>query len=153
MNAKMGTVERVCQAVLFEVLAVTLSIVGLAIFTQHAIAALSGTMVIVATIAMCWNFIFNWCFDRVATGAKEQRSLLFRIFHVLLFQGGLLVFTIPVMAYILNVNLWQALIMDLGVTFFITVYAFVFNLVYDHTRAYVWRRKNNAHSVANAPIS
>jgi uncharacterized membrane protein len=147
MNAKMGAVERVFQAVLFEVLAVTLSIIGLAVFTQHEIAALSGTMIIIATIAMCWNFIFNWCFDKVATGAKEQRSVLFRIFHVLLFQGGLLIFTIPVMAYILKVNLWQALIMDLGVTFFITVYAFAFNLVYDHTRAYILRQKSSAHTV------
>ncbi|WP_415636285.1 PACE efflux transporter, partial [Pseudoalteromonas distincta] len=106
--------------------------------------ALSGTMIIIATIAMCWNFIFNWCFDKVATGAKEQRSVLFRIFHVLLFQGGLLVFTIPVMAIILKVGLWEALIMDIGVTFFITLYAFTFNLVYDHTRAYIFHSKNAA---------
>ncbi|KAA1155027.1 PACE efflux transporter [Pseudoalteromonas sp. FUC4] len=144
MTGKMGATERVFQAVLFEILAVLLSILGLALFTDHAIGALSGTMVIVATIAMCWNFIFNWCFDKVATGAKEQRSVLFRIFHVLLFQGGLLVFTIPVMAIILKVGLWEALIMDIGVTFFITLYAFTFNLVYDHTRAYIFHSKNAA---------
>ncbi|WP_080668952.1 MULTISPECIES: PACE efflux transporter [Pseudoalteromonas] len=144
MTEKMGATERVFQAVLFEILAVSLSILGLALFTDHAIEALSGTMVIVATIAMCWNFIFNWCFDKVATGAKEQRSVLFRIFHVLLFQGGLLVFTIPVMAIILKVGLWEALIMDIGVTFFITLYAFTFNLVYDHTRAYIFHSKNAA---------
>ena len=144
MTEKMGATERVFQAVLFEILAVSLSILGLALFTDHAIEALSGTMVIVATIAMCWNFIFNWCFDKVATGAKEQRSVLFRIFHVLLFQGGLLVFTIPVMAIILKVGLWEALIMDISVTFFITLYAFTFNLVYDHTRAYIFHSKNAA---------
>ncbi|MGO3421429.1 MAG: PACE efflux transporter [Pseudoalteromonas distincta] len=144
MTGKMGATERVFQAVLFEILAVSLSILGLALFTDHAIGALSGTMVIVATIAMCWNFIFNWCFDKVATSAKEQRSVLFRIFHVLLFQGGLLVFTIPVMAIILKVGLWEALIMDIGVTFFITLYAFTFNLVYDHTRAYIFHSKNAA---------
>lgn len=144
MDAKMGALERMFQAVLFEVLAVTLSIIGLAVFTEHAISALSGTMIIIATIAMCWNFVFNWFFDKVATGAKEQRSVLFRIFHVILFQGGLLVFTIPVMASILNVGLWEALIMDIGVTFFITLYAFTFNLVYDHTRAYIFHSKNAA---------
>lgn len=144
MTEKMGATERVFQAVLFEILAVSLSILGLALFTDHAIGALSGTMIIIATIAMCWNFIFNWCFDKVATGAKEQRSVLFRIFHVLLFQGGLLVFTIPVMAIILKVGLWEALIMDIGVTFFITLYAFTFNLVYDHTRAYIFHSKNAA---------
>ena len=146
MSSKMGALERVLQAILFEVLAVTLSIIGLAVFTDHAISALSGTMIIIATIAMCWNFIFNCFFDKVATGAKEKRSLLFRIFHVLLFQGGLLVFTIPVMAYILNVGLWEALIMDIGVTFFITVFAFAFNLIYDHVRASILQSKKLVHT-------
>lgn len=147
MTEKMGATERVFQAVLFEVLAVSLSILGLVLFTDHAIGALSGTMIIIATIAMCWNFIFNWFFDRVATGAKEKRSLLFRLFHVVLFQGGLLILTVPIMAYILKVSLWQALLMDIGVTLFVTCYAFTFNLVYDHTRAYVLASKKSNHAI------
>lgn len=141
MNVKMSTQERIFQAILFEVLAVTLSIIGLIIFTEHPVSELSGTMITVATIAMGWNFIFNWYFDRFATGAKEQRSFVLRLFHVILFQGGLLIFTIPVIAYILNIGLWQALLMDIGVTLFITFYAFMFNLIYDHTRACLIRSK------------
>ncbi|WP_282611497.1 chlorhexidine efflux transporter, partial [Vibrio crassostreae] len=43
-------------------------------------------------------------------------------------------------AYLLNVGLWQAFLMDIGVPIFITIYAFVFNLIYDHVRAFWVRR-------------
>ena len=137
----MGILERVFHSVLFEVLAVTLSIIGLAIFTDFDVKSLSGMMIVVATIAMVWNFIFNWGFDRIVTGDKEKRPLKVRIIHVTLFEAGLLFFTVPVMAYILNIGIIQALIMDLGVTVFITIYAFLYNLIYDHTRAFIVRSR------------
>ncbi|MFA0054899.1 PACE efflux transporter [Vibrio echinoideorum] len=136
----MSTLERVFHSVLFEVLAVTLSIIGLAIFTGYDENALSGTMIVVATIAMIWNYCFNRIFDRYFTGDKSQRSVKLRVFHVVLFEAGLLVATIPVMAYLLNVGIWQAFLMDIGVTIFITIYAFVFNLIYDHVRAFLVRK-------------
>lgn len=131
----MKTSERIFHAVLFEALAVSLSILGLAIFTDHEINSLSGTMIAVATIAMIWNFIFNWIFDQFFTGEKTERTLSFRIFHVILFEAGLLFTTVPVMAYLLNVGIWEAFILDIGVTIFITIYAFTFNLIYDNIRA------------------
>ena len=136
----MSAIERVFHAVLFEVLAVSLSILGLSIFTSHEVSALSGTMILIATIAMVWNFIFNWVFDKFATGAKEKRTFAVRILHVVLFEGGLLLVTVPLMAWILKVGIWEALVMDIGVTIFITVYAFVFNYCYDHLRAIIVKR-------------
>ena len=136
----MKTTERIFHAVLFEVLAVSLSILGLTIFTNHDVTTLSGTMIVVATIAMIWNFIYNWIFDHFFTGEKTQRTLSLRIFHVVLFELGLLFATVPVMAYLLNVGIWEAFVMDIGVTIFITIYAFTFNLVYDNVRSTFVRR-------------
>ncbi|GLS90398.1 membrane protein [Psychromonas marina] len=144
----MGTLERVLQSILFELLAVSLSVAGLAIFTNHDLSSLSGTMIVIASIAMVWNYFFNYFFDKVVTGDKDKRSFSLRIVHVLLFEAGLLIVTIPVMAYILNVSLWDAFIMDLGVTIFITIYAFVFNFSYDKLRVIVV--KNNALKLSNA---
>ncbi|SON49902.1 PACE efflux transporter [Vibrio tapetis] len=143
----MKTPERIFHAVLFEVLAVSLSILGLALFTNHDTTALSGTMIVVATIAMVWNFIYNWIFDRFFTGEKTHRTISLRVFHVVLFELGLLVATVPVMAYLLNVNLWQAFMMDIGVTAFITIYAFTFNWVYDNVRAVFVRRMARTESL------
>lgn len=137
----MSIIERVFHSVLFEVLAVTFSIIGLSIFTDFDVKSLSGMMIVVATIAMIWNFIFNWGFDRVITGDKEKRPLKVRVVHVSLFEVVLLFFTVPVMAYILNIGIVEALIMDLGVTVFITIYAFTYNFIYDHTRAFIIRSR------------
>ncbi|QUM83768.1 MULTISPECIES: PACE efflux transporter [unclassified Moritella] len=137
----MGTIERISQAVLFEVLAVTLSIIGLVLFTDHDIGSLSETMIVIASIAMVWNYLFNRSFDHFVKGSKAKRSFSLRIVHVILFEAGLLFFTIPVMAYILDVSLWQAFVMDLGVTIFITIYAFMFNLIYDHARVFVLQNR------------
>jgi len=146
----MGTLERVLQSILFELLAVSLSVAGLAIFTNHDVSSLSGTMIVIASIAMVWNYFFNYFFDKVVTGDKDKRSFSLRIVHVLLFEAGLLIVTIPVMAYILNVSLWDAFIMDLGVTIFITIYAFVFNFSYDKLRVIVV--KNNALKLSNTKL-
>ncbi len=132
----MGIAERIFHSVLFETLAVTLSIIGLALFTDHDIAALSGTMIVVATMAMCWNYLFNLIFDHFVQGEKTLRSLQTRLVHVVLFEAGLLLATIPAMAYLLEVSLFEAFVMDIGVTIFITIYAFLFNFAYDHAR--VW---------------
>ncbi|MGS0827179.1 PACE efflux transporter [Shewanella sp. 0m-8] len=138
----MSILERVFHSVLFEVLAVSFSIIGLAIFTDFDVKSLSGMMIGVATIAMIWNFIFNWGFDRVVTGNKEKRPLKVRVIHVSLFEVGLLFFTVPVMAYILNIGIVEAFIMDLSVTVFITIYAFTYNFIYDHTRAFIIRSRS-----------
>ncbi|MBE0422125.1 PACE efflux transporter [Pseudoalteromonas nigrifaciens] len=137
----MRAVERVFHSVSFEVIAVTLSIAGLAAFTEHDIAALSGTMIVIASVAMVWNYAFNWVFDLYVKGDKTKRTFSMRLFHVILFEAGLLVLTIPIMAYLLSVSLWNAFLMDLGVTIFITIYAFLFNLSYDHIRAAIIQRR------------
>ena len=136
----MGTLERALQSILFEVLAVSLSVAGLMLFTDHDVTSLSGTMIVIASIAMVWNYFFNYFFDKVVTGDKDKRSFSLRIVHVILFEAGLLIATIPVMAYILNIGLWEAFIMDLGVTIFITIYAFVFNFSYDKLRVIIVKK-------------
>ncbi|WP_133010588.1 PACE efflux transporter [Marinomonas flavescens] len=137
----MKPIERIFHAILFEVLAVALAIIVLTTFTNHHVGSLSGTMIVVATIAMMWNFIYNWCFDRIYTGDKTQRSLVLRVVHTITFQAGLLVVTIPVIAFLLEISLWEALIMDIGVTICITLYAFLYNLIYDHTRAFIVQQR------------
>ncbi|MCQ1061243.1 PACE efflux transporter [Photobacterium sp. ZSDE20] len=143
----MSGLERVFHAVLFEVLAVSLSIGLLMFFTDHQVGALSGTMIIIATIAMAWNFVFNWGFDQFFPGDKTKRTIAKRAFHVVLFELGLLALTIPVMAAILGVSLYQAFIMDVGVTVFITIYAFVFNFIYDHIGAIIVKKRRNASTL------
>lgn len=54
-----------------------------------------------------------------------------RVLHAALFEASLIIFTIPMVAWWLDMTLWAAFLTDLGFTLFFLVYAFVYNWVYD----------------------
>lgn len=141
LQHKIGIVERIFHAVLFEVFAVLLTIVGLILFTEHQLMAVSGLVILISLIAMVWNFIFNWIFDYFFPASRETRGLKIRLLHVTLFEGGLLCMTLPLVAYILQVSLWQAFMIDLAMTVFIVIYTLIFNYIYDHTRAMIVKKR------------
>nr|WP_067298019.1 PACE efflux transporter [Marinobacterium profundum] len=89
--------------------------------------------VVFSLLAMLWNYYYNRLFDqwllrRRGTSIKRQRD---RVVHALLFEGGLLLVTLPVIAWWLQVSLWQALAMDIGMVLFYLVFAYLYNLAYD----------------------
>lgn len=126
--------ERVFHAVLFEFFAIIFTVILTSWLTDHSTAALTSVIVLISVIAMVWNFIFNWLFDKIVTGERVKRGLGIRILHSVLFEGGLLIFTLPLVMYMLNITLWHAFVMDIGMTLFVLVYSVVFNWVYDHLR-------------------
>ena len=130
----MGGLERVFHSVLFEALAVTLSVGGLILFTDFDASKLAGCLVLISLIAMVWNFIFNMGFDKIFVGEKRHRSLALRALHAVSFETGLVVITTPILAHMLHTSLKQAFMMDIGVTLFIMFYTIVFNYVYDTVR-------------------
>ena len=54
-----------------------------------------------------------------------------RVAHAIGFEGGLAAILVPVFAWWLDVSLWQALWMDLGLLVFFLVDSFVFNWTFD----------------------
>lgn len=126
--------ERVFHAVLFEFFAIIFTVILTSWLTDHSTTALTSVIVLISVIAMVWNFIFNWLFDKIVTGERVKRGLGIRILHSVLFEGGLLIFTLPLVMYMLNITLWHAFVMDIGMTLFVLVYSVVFNWVYDHLR-------------------
>lgn len=132
----MTALERIFHAVLFEVLAIVLSIVAVKLVTSHQTTDITIVIILISFIAVLWNLVFNWIFDRFFTGAREQRSFKLRTFHTLMFEGGLLIFTLPLVAYVLDVDWITAFWTDIGLTLLIIVYTFFFNWAYDHLRLY-----------------
>jgi len=137
----MSPLERIFHTVLFESLALISSTVGLIVFTDHAPQSLSGTMIGVVTIAMIWNVVFNLMFDKCYPGKREARSIKMRIAFIIAFEVGLLLFTIPLMAYLLDITIIAAFWLDISVTIFITIYAFTFHYCYDNLRAMIVQRR------------
>lgn len=131
--------ERFFHASLFEISIILFSVIAISKVTDHSNQQLTIMLIGISLVAMLWNMVFNWIFDFFATGAREKRSIPLRIFHTFAFELGLLAFSLPWIAYILQISWLNAFYMDMAMTFFILLYTFVFNWLYDHLRAMLLR--------------
>lgn len=127
--------ERIFHSVLFEIGAMAIGAVAVLLAGDFSLEAAAGTGITTSVMAMVLNFFFNYVFDKFATGKREERSLKLRILHTVCFECTLLIFTIPVVAYLLDLSLWHAFIADIGLSLTIMVYALIFNWIYDIIRA------------------
>lgn len=127
-----GVKRRVVYVGLYEFIAILLSAILLELMSDAGAIASLGLAVAASAVAIVWNLIFNSLFERWEASRKlHGRSLGIRVFHALGFEGGLLLFLVPLVASWYNVSLWQALLMDLGLLVFFLVYTFVFTWVFD----------------------
>ena len=133
-NKNMSFIARIIHIIGFEVC-------GILIFTPFAMLVLNesifniGVMaVVISLMAMVWNFIYNYIFDLVESsldGHRSTRKISMRLLHALLFEVGLLIVTVPLVAYWLEMNLVAALLVDIGFVVFYLVYAFFYNYIFD----------------------
>lgn len=142
----MSKKERIFHVLCFECLLLTLLLFGLAFFTDHALADMLLMIVLMALMAVVWNFIFNVIFDYFFTAPRQTRSFWLRLFHTASFELGLLAMTLPLVSYLLQVDYWTAFVMDLSMTLFVMVYAFCFNWAYDllRLRFFAWQKTRSA---------
>lgn len=125
--------DRVRHALLFEAVALAIFIPGSAALFDQPLDHMGVIGVASATIATLWNFIFNVGFDRAMLRLRGsvEKTLPLRVAHTLLFEAGLVVMLIPLIAWYLDIGLWAALLMDVAIVIFYLVYGFLFNIVYD----------------------
>lgn len=91
--------------------------------------------VVLAALALAWNVVFNGVFDRVLRHFALVHNAWTRVIHALLFEGGLVAVGVPLIAWWLDVSLWQAFLMDIGVLLFFLPYTYVYHWGYDVMRA------------------
>lgn len=130
----MSTFERFLHALLFEIGAIFSTILLMKSITDHHTAVLTSTIVLISLIAMGWNMIFNFFFDKWFAGERLARGLGIRLLHTVGFEVGLLFFTLPLVAFMLEISWWEAMVMDIGMTLFVMLYALGFNWIYDYIR-------------------
>jgi len=127
-----GLKRRVVYVGLYELVAIVLSAILLKMISDADTANSLGIAVAASAIAILWNLAFNYGFEvwekhRGQTG----RSLAIRVLHAVGFEGGLVIFLVPVLAWWLDVSFIDALILDLGLLVFFLFYTFAFNWVFD----------------------
>lgn len=130
--------ERIFHASLFEFIALLIVSPLFALIMDRSISSIGFAAFIIATIAIMWNFIYNAIFDRITRNFIKDRTLVIRIVHALLFEFGLIIFTIPLIAWILSITLLDAFILDIGIILFFLPYTVAFNWVYDTYRKSMW---------------
>ncbi|MCA0213621.1 MAG: PACE efflux transporter [Proteobacteria bacterium] len=126
------TTRRVVQAILYEVIAIAFVGPVLSVAFDEPQTSTFGLAVVLSTIALTWNYAFNWIFERWETRqAVRGRSFARRLAHGVGFEGGLAVILIPVMSLWLGISPAAAFVANLGLLAFFFVYAVVFTWGFD----------------------
>ena len=126
------TIRRVVQAVLYEAFAIAFVGPAMALMFEQPVASSLALAVLMSTIALAWNYVFNGIFEAwEAKQVVKGRSFKRRLAHGIGFEGGLVVILVPVMAYWLETTLLKAFLADLGILAFFFVYAIVFTWAFD----------------------
>lgn len=126
------THRRVLQAVLYEVIAIAAVGPALSFAFAKPQASTFGLAVVLSTIALTWNYAFNWMFERwESRQAVRGRSFARRLAHGAGFEGGLVILLLPVMSLWLDISPAKAFAANLALLVFFFVYAVVFTWCFD----------------------
>ena len=127
----MTRLERVFHAITFELLALAMIIPLSRWVTNKDAAELTLIGVGMSLFVVVWNYFYNSVFDRWFGAERQQRGLIVRVLHTLGFEGGVIVLTLPVVAWVLQITWLQALALEAGFLIFFLFYAMAFNYGYD----------------------
>ena len=127
-----GPWRRVLYVTLYELIAIAVATAGLAQLSGQGAGHSSVVAVAASAIAVLWNVVFNWAFERWESRQTVRgRSVARRVAHAIGFEGGLVFTLVPLFAWWFKVSLWDAFVMDLALIVFFLCYTFVFNWAFD----------------------
>ena len=127
--------RRLIHAISYEVILLVIIAIALSFIFSMPLEVTGILGVIMAIISVIWNMIFNHYFEKVEHKYQWKRTIPVRILHAVGFEGGLMLATIPIIAYMMKMSFIDALILDFGLTMCILVYTFIFQWCYDMVEA------------------
>jgi uncharacterized membrane protein len=132
----MNTIERVFQAVIFEVIALMIIIPTTVLVAGYETDKMTIAGIALSIFAMLWNYIYNIAFDKLMGYNRINRGVAIRISHALGFELGMLVITLPLLAWYLSISWLEAVVLEASFLVFIIFYTFIFNWLYDRYQPY-----------------
>ncbi len=127
-----GIKRRVVYVGLYETIAVIVTSVGMLTFAENGLSDSVPLAVAMSTVAVMWNLIFNWIFEKWESRQNTRgRGTARRIAHAIGFEGGLTFMLVPLIAWWLNIPLLKALAASLSMLVFFMIYTFVFTWAFD----------------------
>ena len=126
--------ERVFQALGFEGLALLICTPLLVWITGRPALEMGAVTLGISLLALSWNVVFNSLFDRLKARLQLANGGWTRVLHALLFEGGLILLAVPLIAALMKISLLEAFILDIGVLLFFLPYTYVYHWSYDVLR-------------------
>lgn len=144
MNPTKSISERVGQALGFEGLALLICTPLLVWITGRPALEMGAVTLGISLLALTWNIIFNSLFDRLKARLQLANNAWTRVLHAMMFEGGLIIVCVPLIAAWLNISLLDAFILDIGVLLFFLPYTYVYHWGYDVLREKLLRIKETS---------
>ena len=150
MSLQKSLKERFFHALGFEVLAIAICAPLGAWLLGYSLAHMGLLTLMISLIAMFWNIVFNAVFDRAQRRMGFKRTLGARVVHSMIFETGLILAVVPLAAWWLDIGLWEAFVLDIGIVLFFLPYTFAFNWSYDHLRSVLVARHVRKKALVSA---
>lgn len=127
-----GLKRRIVYVSSYEVIGMVISSVGLALLAGDSVEHTGPLSVMITTIAVTWNFIYNILYEKwEARQDSKSRTVKCRIVHAIGFQITLVIFLIPLIAWWMDISLVAAFWLDVAFIIIIPIYTFIFNWTFD----------------------
>ncbi|HHJ1297520.1 PACE efflux transporter [Pseudomonas sp. P1B16] len=127
-----GVKRKLVYVTFYELIGLCMSTLGLAYLSDTEASHTGPLAVMITTIAMLWNLIYNTLFERwESRQAKRGRSVGRRVAHAIGFQLTLVVYLIPLIAWWLGMSLVEAFVVDLAFIILVPCYTFAYNWAFD----------------------
>lgn len=126
--------ERIFHACVFEFFAVVFTMLIGIFLLNKPMDSMGIVAVLISLTALLLNIAFNWIFDKLFPFVNGDRPVHIRILHALGFEATLVIFTIPMIAYILKMSFIDAFMFEIGLLIFFLFYTYLYNWLYDQIR-------------------
>lgn len=123
--------RRLVHALSYEVILLVIIAIALSVIFNMPLEVTGVLGIAMAVTSVIWNMLFNHYFEKFEAKRQPKRTIKIRLLHAIGFEGGLMLATIPMVAYAMNLSLWQAIVLDFSLTMCILVYTFIFQWCYD----------------------
>lgn len=127
-----GLKRKLVYVTFYELIGLCMSTLGLAYLSDTQASHTGPLAVMITTIAMIWNLIYNTVFEYwESRQATRGRSVARRVVHAVGFQLTLVIYLIPLIAWWLDMSLVDALWVDMAFIVLVPCYTFVYNWAFD----------------------
>ena len=134
--------RRIVHALSYEIILLVIIAIALSFIFDMPMEVTGTLGIVMAVTSVFWNMTFNHFFEKFEAKRQLKRTVGVRILHAIGFEGGLMLATIPMVAYAMEMSIGQAILLDLSMTMCILVYTFIFQWCYDHIEMQLGVRVN-----------